>query len=392
MKLEGIRVIDLSLFLPGPAMTQMMADHGAEVIKVEPPGGEPNREIGLKRDAVSVYFANTHRGKKSLCLNLKHEAGKDVLLRLVETADVFVEAFRPGVADRLGIGPTTLRKLSPRLVYASLSAYGQTGPYAGRAAHDPAVQAMAGTMSVNEGMDGKPTMAGVAVADMLVANMGLAGIMMALFRRERTGEGDYLDLAMMDALLASIPNNLGPPMVEKRPPVVKDERTWGGQAMLNIYETRDGRFIVLGGAEIKFAANLLNAFDRPDLVELCARPPGEAQAPARAFLKDLFATRDQSDWVAWMADKDIAFAPVQNLREALDDPQARARKMVVEDERGWEHIGNPLKFEGEPPGPNFTPPTLGEHSIEILQSLGYAEADIEKLVMAETIVSTHEPG
>ncbi|MGI9451658.1 MAG: CaiB/BaiF CoA transferase family protein, partial [Geminicoccaceae bacterium] len=187
MKLEGLRVVDLSLFLPGPAMTQMMADHGAEVIKVEPPGGEPNREIGLKRDGVSVYFANTHRGKKSLCLNLKDEAGKDILLRLIETADVFVEAFRPGVADRLGIGPATLRKLAPRLIYASLSAYGQTGPYAGRAAHDPAVQAMAGTMSVNEGMDGKPTMAGVAVADMLVANMGLAGIMMALYRRERTG-------------------------------------------------------------------------------------------------------------------------------------------------------------------------------------------------------------
>ncbi len=387
MKLDGIRVVDLSLYLPGPVMTQMMADHGAEVIKVEPPGGEPNRGIGLERDGVSVYFANTHRGKKSVCLNLKHEAGVEALLRLAETADVFVEAFRPGVADRLGIGASAVRTRSPRIVYASLSAYGQTGPYAGRAAHDPAVQAMAGTLSVNEGMDGKPTMSGVAVADMLIAQMGLAGIAMALFRRERTGRGDALDLAMMDALLASIPNNLGSPMAEKRPPVVKDGRVWGGQAMLNIYETKDGRQIVLGGAELKFAANLLNAFERPDLVELCKLPPGEPQAPVRAFLRDLFLTRSRAEWVEWMAERDIAFAPVQNLREAMDDPQARARAMVMEDARGWEHIGNPLKFEDEPPTPDFIPPELGEHSIAILEDLGYARPQIDVLVKAGTVIT-----
>ncbi|MEM7043724.1 MAG: CoA transferase [Pseudomonadota bacterium] len=388
MKLEGLRVVDLSLFLPGPTLTQMMADHGAEVIKIEPPGGEPNRKLGLKRDGVSVYFANTHRGKKSLCLNLKHEAGKEVLLRLADTADVFVEAFRPGVADRLGIGTDAVRGRNKRLVYASLSAYGQTGPYAGRAAHDPAVQAMAGTLSVNEGMDGKPTMAGVAVADMLIAQMGLAGIMMALYRRETTGEGDTLDLAMMDALLAAIPNNLGPPMVEKHPPVVKEERTWGGQAFLNIYETKDGRFIVLGGAEIKFAANLLTAFDRPDLIELCKLPPGEPQAPVRAFLSDLFLTRTQAEWIAWMTDEDIAFAPIQNLREALDDPQARARAMVVEDARGWEHIGNPLKFQNEPPEPDFSTAAMGQHSREILEELGYARSEVDALAEAGTVIQS----
>lgn len=386
MKLEGLRVIDLSLFLPGPAMTQMMADHGAEVIKIEPPGGEPNREIGLKRDGVSVFFANTHRGKKSVALNLKHEAGVEALLRLTETADVFVEAFRPGVVDRLGVGPVAVRDRAPRLVYVSLSAYGQTGPYAGRAAHDPAVQAMAGTLSVNEGMDGKPTMAGVAIADMLAAQMGLAGIMMALFRREMTGEGDYLDLAMMDALIAAMPNNLGPPMVEKRPPVAKEERAWGGQAMLNVYETSDGRFIVLGGAELKFAANLLGAFDRPDLVELCKLSPGKAQAPVVAFLRDLFLSRTQAEWVAWMADRDIAFAPIKNLREALDDPQLRAREMVVQDDRGWEHVGNPLHFADEPPQPDFSLPALGQHSIEILEGLGYGPAKLAELVDAGTVI------
>jgi crotonobetainyl-CoA:carnitine CoA-transferase CaiB-like acyl-CoA transferase len=210
--------------------------------------------------------------------------------------------------------------------------------------------------------------------------------MMALFRRERTGEGDYLDLAMMDALLASIPNNLGPPMVEKRPPVVKDERTWGGQAMLNIYETADGRFVVLGGAEIKFAANLLDAFDRRDLVELCKQPPGEAQAPVRAFLRNLFKTKTQVEWIVWMADKDVAFAPVQNLREALDDPQARARGMVVEDGRGWEHIGNPLKFQNEPPEPDFSTASIGEHTVEILKGLGYEEREVRALLDEGAII------
>ena len=386
MKLEGIRVVDLSLFLPGPAMTQMMADHGAEVIKIEPPTGEPNREIGLKRDGVSTFFANTHRGKKSVALNLKHEAGVEALLRLAETADVFIEAFRPGVVDRLGVGPNTIRDRAPRLVYASLSAYGQTGSYAGRPAHDPAVQAMAGTLSVNEGMDGRPTMAGVAVADMLVAQMGLAGVMMALLRRETTGKGDYLDLSMMDALIASVPNNLGPPMVEKQPPKVKEERAWGGQAMLNIYETKDHRFIVLGGAEIKFATVLLSAFDREDLVELCKQPPGKAQTPVIAFLRDLFLTKTQREWIQWMAGKDIAFSPVQNLREALDDPHLRERAMVVKDGRGWEHIGNPLRFADEPPSPTFTLPTVGQHSIEILEQLGYRQDELATLAAAGTII------
>lgn len=385
MKLDGIRVVDLSLFLPGPAMTQMMADHGAEVIKVEPPGGEPNREIGLKRDGVSVFFANTHRGKKSLTLNLKHKAGVEALLRLAETADVFVEAFRPGVVNRLGVGPSTIRRRAPRLVYVSLSAYGQTGPYAGRPAHDPAVQAMAGTLSVNEGMDGKPTMSGMAIADMLAAQMGLAGVMMALFRRETTGKGDYLDLSMMETLIAAMPNNLGVPMAEKRPPVVKEERAWGGQAMLNIYETSDGRFIVLGGAELKFASNLLGAFGRSDLVELCKQPPGEAQKPVVQFLRGLFLTKTQSEWVHWMADKDIAFSPIQNLREALDDPHLRARAMVVLDELGNEHIGNPLHFADEPPDPEFSLPAIGQHSQEILEGLGYGQAELRALLAAGTV-------
>jgi crotonobetainyl-CoA:carnitine CoA-transferase CaiB-like acyl-CoA transferase len=379
MKLEGIRVVDLSLFLPGPAMTQAMADHGAEVIKVEPPGGEPNREIGLKRDGVSVFFANTHRGKRSVVLNLKTAEGVEALLRLAETADVFVESFRPGVVDRLGVDYGAVGARNPRIVYVSISAYGQTGPYRDRPAHDLAVEAMAGVLSVNRGWDDRPWNPAVAAADMLAANTALAGVLMALLRRERTGQGDYLDVAMMDALLAGMPNNYGPPMAEKRPPVAKDERSWGGNAMYRVYETRDGRFVALGGAELKFAANLLTALGRPDLIPLCELPPGPGQQPVRDFLEQTFKTRTRAEWVAWMAGKDIAFAPVQSLREGLDDVQVRARQMVLEDARGWEHIGLPVKFRDEPGRVDFALPELGQHSEDILRGLGYGAAELEMM-------------
>jgi crotonobetainyl-CoA:carnitine CoA-transferase CaiB-like acyl-CoA transferase len=376
MKLEGIRVVDLSLFLPGPAMTQVMADHGAEVIKVESQEGEPNRRIGPERDGVSVYFANTHRGKKSLALNLKSPAGVEALLRLAETADVFVESFRPGVVDRLGVGYEAVSARAEKIVYVSISAFGQTGPYRNRPAHDLAVEATSGVLSVNLGWDDRPWAPAIACADMLACNMALSGVLMALLRRQTTGKGDYLDIAMMDALIASLPNGYGLPMTERRQPVAKHERTWGGNAMYRVYATKDGRFVVLGGAESKFAANLLTALGRPDLVPLCALPPGPGQDPVRDFLTEMFLGRTQAEWVDWMAGKDIAFAPVKTLREGLDDPQTRHREMVIEDRRGWEHLGIPIKFADEPGQIRFDPPAHGEHSEEILRGLGYSDAEL----------------
>jgi crotonobetainyl-CoA:carnitine CoA-transferase CaiB-like acyl-CoA transferase len=376
MKLKGIRVVDLSLFLPGPAMTQVMADHGAEVIKVESHEGEPNRRIGPERDGVSVYFANTHRGKKSLTLNLKSPAGVEALLRLAETADVFVESFRPGVVDRLGIGYAAVSARAEKIVYVSISAFGQTGPYRDRPAHDLAVEAMSGVLSVNLGWDDRPWAPAIACADMLASNMALSGVLMALLRRETTGRGDYLDIAMMDALIASLPNGYGLPITERRQPVAKHERTWGGNAMYRVYETRDGKFVALGGAELKFATTLLDALGRPDLIPLCRLPPGPGQDPLRDFLTETFLTRTQAEWVQWMAGKDVAFAPVKSLREGLDDAQTRDRAMLVEDQRGWEHLGIPIKFADEPGTIRFDPPAHGQHSEEILRGLGYSDAEL----------------
>lgn len=376
-KLDGIRVIDLSLFLPGPFLTMMMADHGAEVIKIESRhDGEPTRHIGLARDGVSVWFVNTHRGKKSLILDLKALEGREVLMRMAERSDVIVESFRPGVVDRLGIGYEAVRRRAPHIVYASISAFGQSGPYRDRPAHDLAVEAMAGIVSVTLGPDDRPAIPGLAAADMLTSLMTLNGILMALLRRRETGGGDYVDVAMMDTLLACMPNNVGPVFAQGRAPVPKHERSWGGNALYRLYETRDGAWIALGGSEAKFATNLLTALGRPDLIGLCTLPPGPDQDPVKRFLEEVFKTRTRAEWVEWFRDKDVCFAPVQDLLEAYRDPQARAREMVLEDERRWQHIGLPLKFRNEPGQPSFDYPEPGGHSAEILRTLGFAEREL----------------
>ena len=386
MKLEGLRVLDLSLFLPGPLMTQFMADHGAEVIKVESlHEGEPNRSIGAKRDGVSVYFSNTHRGKKSLALNLKRPEGVEVLMRLAERSDVLIEAFRPGVVDRLGIGYRQVAARAPKIIDASIAAFGQSGPYRDMAAHDLATEAMTGVLSLNRGGDGKPAIPALASADMLASMMTLSGVLMALYRRKETGRGDYLDMAMADSLLACLPNNMGTAMTERRQPVLKEERALGGNALYNIYETKDGDFIALAGQELKFAKNLLEPLGRPDLVKLCELPPGAGQDPVREFLADAFRRKTKAAWVDWFSGRDIAFAPLKTLPEVLEDPHFKARGMVLQDHNGWDHLGVPIKFADEPGRPKFEAPAHGRHSSEILRDLGYSEDDIGKLKAGDVI-------
>ena len=391
MKLEGIRVVDLSRFLPGPVMTQFMADQGAEVIKIESVDeGEPTRHIGEMRDGVSVYFANTARGKKSLALNIKHPAGVEAFMRLAETSDVVVEAFRPGVADRIGVGYKQVAARAPHIVYASISAFGHSGPYRDLATHDLAVEAMAGVLSLTRGQDGRPAIPGLPAADMLSSTIALSGVLMALLRRTQTGRGDFLDLSMAECLLACIPNNLGAAMAQRRQPVIAEQRSLGGNALYQLYETKDGDWIALGGQETKFAVNLLGALGRPDLVELCKLPPGRGQEPVREFLRTAFGTKTRKEWVEWCKGRDVPFAPVQTLPEVLDDPHFRQRGMVMTDHRGWDHVGTPVRFENEPGRVRFDVPALGEHSEAILGSLGYDEREIARL-KAEGIIRSGSP-
>ncbi len=379
MKLEGIRVLDLSMFLPGPHLTMMMADHGAEVIKIEPPQGEPVREVGLRQAGHSVWFRNTHRNKRCITLNLKMADAREVFLALAREADVVVEAFRPGVIERLGIGYEAVKAVNPRIVYCSISAFGQTGPLAHKPAHDLSVQAEAGLVSVNLGADGHPAMPGVPSADMAASLMALSGILMALLRRQQTGQGDYLDIAMYDALLAWTPNVMGPPFAENRAAVVKDERSWGGSSFYGIFATADGRHITLGGGEHKFVEALLKALRRSDLIPVALLPPGPAHEPVRAFLRAAFAQRSLADWCEFLAPLDLAWAPVRDLHEAIHSDHTAARRMLVQRPGEPPHLGLPIKFSAEPGQLDGRLDERGGSTDAVLRAAGYAPQAIAAL-------------
>ena len=358
MKLDGFKVVDLSQFLPGPYLTLALADHGAEVIKIEPPTGDPGRGVGLSDGPDTVFFRCLNRGKSSLSLDLKAADGLARLLELCETADVLVESFRPGVADRLGVGYGAVRARNPAIVYCSISAFGQEGPYRDRPAHDLAVEAVAGLVGMNLGPDGRAALPAIPTADYLAALNGLAAVLMALLRRERTGLGDRIDISMHDCAIAALPNVLGPTLAHGRQPVASEERTTGGAAFYRLYETGDGRQIALAGQEMKFVRAVLEAFGRPDLVDLCARGPGSHQAPVADFLQEVFARMTLPEAEARLEGLGACFGAVKTLPEAIDDPNVLARGMIVADGEGRRHLGSPIRFQSEPGGPKFEVPSL----------------------------------
>ena len=368
MKLAGIRVLDLSNFLPGPYLTLTMADHGAEVIKIEAPdGGDPGRTIGPKDGDETVFFRNLNRGKKSVVLDLKTDQGREALLKLAETADVLVESFRPGVMTRLGVDYAAVSARNPRIVYCSISAFGQTGPYRNRPAHDLAVEALTGLLSMNLGEDGRPAIPGLPVTDLLAGLQGLSGILMALLAREKTGFGDHVDISMQDAAVSGCLNILGPSLAAGVQPVVQHQRTTGGSAFYRIYPTQDGKYLALAGQEPRFVRALLGELGRPDLIDLCLRGPGPHQAPVVAFLSQTFLSRTAHDWDERLGRLDICYGVLKTLPEGLDDANLQARQMVIEDANGRRHIGPPIRFEREPAQPDFRAPALDQHGKTIVK-------------------------
>lgn len=330
-------------------LTMMMADQGAEVIKIEAATGDPAREQAPFEAGQSVWFRNLNRGKKSKVLDLKSDGGKTRLWELIEQADVFVEGFRPGVMHRLGFDYASVSARNPRIVYCSISAFGQTGDLSHHPAHDMAVQAMAGFLSVNDGTDGTPVVPGTPSADMAAGLTGLSAVLMALIGRERTGKGDYVDCAMFDSLLPWCAHIAGAALSGGRAPRSSEQRSLGGAAFYQVYRTADGKYIVLGGREMKFVANLMTALERPDLIAIAELPAGE-QGELIRFLSATFLTKTRDDWVNWFADKDVAFSPVLDFREAFDQPHIAERELFIEHDGGHQ-IAPAIRFAGE----NWTP-------------------------------------
>lgn len=340
-KLTGITVVDLSLFLPGPMLTMMMADQGAEVIKVEPLGGDPARAQSPFEGGQSVWFRSLNRGKACRRLDLKSDEGRDALWALIDGADVFVEGFRPGVMARLGFDYDAVAARNAAIIYCSISAFGQTGALADHPAHDIAVQALAGFLSVND-HQGTPVVPGVASADMAAGLTGLSAILMALIARQSTGHGDYIDCAMFDSLLPWCAHTAGSAIAGGEAPRSAAQRSLGGAAFYQVYETADARHIVLGAREEKFVANLLNALGRPDLIPFGSAPAGE-QGQLIGFLRSTFLSCSRDAWVEWFRDKDVAFAPVLDFREALDQPHVAERGLLIESD-GGHVIGPAIRF------------------------------------------------
>jgi crotonobetainyl-CoA:carnitine CoA-transferase CaiB-like acyl-CoA transferase len=303
-------------------------------------------------------------------LDLKDPAQREALLELCDRADVFVESFRPGTMQRLGLGYPELRARNPRIVYCSISAFGQDSELRNRPAHDLALEAESGLLSMTLGSDGKPAMPGIPAADILAGLQGLSGVLMALLRRQQTGAGDYIDISMHDVTVGGMLNILGPTFAEGRQPVAAHERTTGGAAFYRPYETQDGRYLVLAGQEPKFIHNLLGALGRPELAALCLRGPGPHQQPVMDFLAAAFRNRTLAEWNQYLATLDVCYGCVNTLPEAFAHPNLLARGMIRVDETSRRHVGPPIRFTEEPARPSLREPALGEHTDQVLNKRG----------------------
>ena len=371
MKLEGLRVLDLGMYLPTPVVTQMMVDHGAQVISIEPPGGEPIRHLGGKgSDGESLWFNATHRGKRSIVLNLKNPDDRETLLALCDQADVFLESFRPGVAAKLGIDADTVRTRNPKLVYCSLSAFGQSGPLGPLPGHDMTAQAYVGLVDLNGRRGSLPVPPGAPSADMISAMTAFTAILMALYRRERTGRGDSLDIAMYDSLMAWTPHFLSFVQSEGAAAQQRLATAVSGCAFYNIYATRDGRAVALAGLEPHYIRNFLAAIDRNDLLDAALSESSAEQDRVITEFQALFAGEDYAHWCAFLGRLDISWAPIMTMIESFDHPHARARGMLV-DTRHGPVLGTPLKFAEEPGMIGHVAPALDEHRGAILDK-GFA--------------------
>ena len=391
--LDGVRVLDLSRLLPGPVCTLHLADLGADVVKVEDTGaGDYARSLGLAptdgraaSDAPSAFFRMVNRNKRSLALDLKAPAGREAFLRLAQRADVIVESFRPGVVDKLGVGYAAVAARNPRIVYCSITGYGQTGPYRDRAGHDINYLGYAGVLDQTGTSGGPPALSNLQVADLLGGSMNAStAILAALFGASRTGQGSHVDVAMTEGSLAH--NIFALHAIESlgRVQARGADLLTGGVPCYGVYATQDGRYLAVGALESKFWRVLCEALDRPDLIA-GQLSTGHAGALVRQQLAAVFAQRTQAQWIERLADIECCVSPVLSLDESLADAQVRARDMIVSGADGIRQYAPPFRLSGHAFAITRSAPAQGQHSVEILREAGFSAEEIGLLADNGTI-------
>ncbi len=385
LPLAGVRVLDLTRLLPGPYCTLALADFGAEVIKVE----DVERGDGIRAvpplhpgSRVSAWHLMLNRGKQSVALNLKDPRGRAALERLVDTADVLVEGFRPGVAARLGIDHASLSVRNPRLISCSLSGYPPGSPYEDMVGHDLNYLALAGVLDLIGPRDGPPVVPGVQIADLGGgAQPALVGILLALLVRARTGRGQHVAVSMLDGSLAWLQRAASVYFATGVAPSRGQLDLGGGYACYQVYACRDGRYLTLAALEERFWATLCRFVGRPELIPLQFAP--ERQEELLRFFQGYFQTRTRDEWFAALRDLEVCVAPVRTVAEALDDPAARARGLMLETEDPqlgpMRQLGTPIVLSDTPARPHAPAPALGEHTDAILGALGYDAAELARL-------------
>ena len=388
MRLDGVSVLDLTRLLPGPYATQLLADAGADVVKVEDTGaGDYARHMPpVTDDGVGAVFDAVNRGKRSVAIDLKDDDGRAAFHDLVADADVVIESFRPGVTDRLGVDYGTLTDHRPDLVYCSLTGYGQDGPYADRAGHDLNYVGLAGLLDMTrEGDDETPRMPGYQIADMAGGLLAAFSICSALLSRELgTTDGEYLDVALTDAVV-SFSQAIAPDALAGDEPRPGETPLTGQYPWYDVYETQDGRYVTLGALEPQFWTAFCEAIDRPDLADAHMTGDAAEREALREELTDIFRSRTREEWADAMADVDAAVDAVYTPAETFEHPQVEARGYVERPADEAPRVGLPLCGSEISRGEAGAAPGHGEHTDAVLAAAGLEDAEIRRLRDAGTI-------
>lgn len=370
--LTGIRVLDMSRLLPGPYCTMLLADFGAEVIKIEEPGkGDYSRSFPPFLKDFGYWHLQLNRNKQSVVLDLKSEEGKNIFLELVKTADVVVESYRPGVLKKLGVDYEAAAKVNPKIIYCSLSGYGSKGPLAHKADHDLGYLSLAGVTAMSGEADGAPAIPGVLMADMNAALSAGMSIMIALRHAALTGQGQEIDISLFNVAMNLMPGAaslfFGSGFVAER------GNNWltGAYANYNIYATADGRYVSVGCLEKKFWRNLCMGLGKEELIDMI---DNESNHPyLKEQLEEAFKQKTMREWEKFFADKDACVTPVLNFKEAVESEQVKANEMVLnvqDDELGeYQQLGFAMKLSKTPAQLNKRAPRLGEDTEKILAQL-----------------------